>query len=61
MQRQELDLAIGDIFRVGDTTITVIDIENGEITFKIDDADMSDHNEDQIGDLDETVPISLPR
>lgn len=59
VQRQELDLAIGDIFRIGDTTITVIDIENGEITFKIDDADLNEV--DQACDQEEDLTISLPR
>ena len=59
VQRQELELAVGDILRIGDTTVTVIDIENDEITFRIDDADL--HDEDPSNDLNDSVPVSLPR
>ncbi len=44
VQRHELDLTVGDVFHVGDKTITVIDIENGEVTFRIDDHNSQDDN-----------------
>jgi len=59
VQHQELDLVVGDVIRVGETLITVIDIENGEITFRIDDADSSD--EDRTNGLSDNTPIPLPR
>jgi len=59
VQRQELELAVGDVLRVGDTTVTVIDIENDEITFRIDDADS--HDIDPSCDLNDNISIPLPR
>lgn len=59
VQHQELDLVVGDVIRIGETLITVIDIENGEITFRIDDADSCD--EDRTNGLSDNTPIPLPR
>lgn len=39
-QRHELDLTIGDVFQIGETTITIIDIDDGEVTFRIDDPEL---------------------
>ena len=35
MSFQELELAVGDAVQIGDYTLTVIDLENGEVTFRI--------------------------
>jgi hypothetical protein len=59
VQHLEIDLAVGDVLRVGDTIVTVIDIENGEITFKIDDAETQ--NEKRSNGQSETVTVPLPR
>ena len=59
VQHQELDLAVGDVVRIGETLITVIDIENGEITFRIDDAEPAD--DDRTNDLSDNVSVPLPR
>jgi hypothetical protein len=59
VQHQELDLTVGDVVRIGDTLITVIDIENGEITFRIDDADSP--GDDRMNDLSDNVTVPLPR
>jgi hypothetical protein len=59
VQHQELDLAVGDVVRIGETLITVIDIENGEITFRIDDAEPAD--DDRTNDLNDNVSVPLPR
>jgi hypothetical protein len=56
---QELELSVGDIFHVGDTTVTVIDIENGEVTFRIDEGDM--HDAERIRDFAQEAPLTLPR
>ena len=42
VQSQEFEVTVGDILRIGDTTVTVIDIDGGEITFRIDDGDSLD-------------------
>ena len=59
VQHQELDLGVGDVIRIGGSLITVIDIENGEITFRIDDVDPPD--EDRPNDLNGKLPVPLPR
>lgn len=59
MQHLELELAVGDVVRIGATLVTIIDIENGEITFRIDDAESID--EDQSNDLNDNVSVPLPR
>jgi hypothetical protein len=32
----EIELAIGDVVQIGDSIYTVIDVEDGEVTFRID-------------------------
>ena len=59
VQRQELELAVGDVFQIGDTTVTVIDIEDGEVTFRIDDE--GSHDDHKSNGFKETVQTSLPR
>jgi len=36
VQHIEIELGIGDVVQIGDRIYTVIDIENGEVTFRID-------------------------
>jgi len=31
----ELELTVGDVVQIGEYTLTVIDLENGEVTFRI--------------------------
>ncbi|QDT39326.1 hypothetical protein [Stratiformator vulcanicus] len=39
MRQIEIELSIGDVVRVGDQNVTVIDIDDsGEVTFRIDPA-----------------------
>jgi len=35
MSLHELELTVGDVIQIGDYTVTVIDLENGEVTFRI--------------------------
>jgi hypothetical protein len=42
VQTLEFEVSVGDIFHIGETTVTVVDIENGEVTFRIDDGEL--HN-----------------
>ena len=35
MSLHELELTVGDILQIGEYTVTVIDLENGEVTFRI--------------------------
>ena len=42
VQSHELDLAVGDVLQLGDKTVTVIDIDQGEVTFRIDDGESHD-------------------
>lgn len=46
MQLHELELMVGDVLQIGEYTVTVLDIENGEVTFRVEE---SDHN-DESGD-----------
>lgn len=35
MAIHELDLVIGDVVEIGEYKLTVMDIENGEVTFRV--------------------------
>ena len=35
MSLYEFELNVGDVVQVGDYTVTVMDLENGEVTFQI--------------------------
>jgi hypothetical protein len=59
VQIHEVDVAIGDVLRLGRTTVTVIDIDNGEVTFRIDDHE-PDGDEQMDGCLD-MASNPLPR
>ena len=54
MQLHELDLTVGDVLQIGERTLTVLDIENGEVTFRIDDSEVRE-------EPDKTSPIPRPR
>lgn len=36
MQTHEFELSVGDAVRIGDRVLTLIDIEDGEVAFRID-------------------------
>ena len=36
MELHELDLAVGDVVQIGEYTVTVIDIENDDVTLRVD-------------------------
>ena len=59
VQIQEIELTVGDVFQVGDTTVTVIDIDNGEVTFRIDDG--ASHDGDPTNGRVDTASPPLPR
>lgn len=59
VQIHEFDLNVGDILQVGDTTVTVIDIENGEVTFRIDEGDS--HDDNLMNGSTDAGSYSLPR
>ena len=59
MQIHDFDLTVGDILRVGDTIITVIDIDNGEVTFRIDEGEL--HDDPRTNDPMEVGSLSIPR
>ncbi|MFO1042851.1 MAG: hypothetical protein U0941_13755 [Planctomycetaceae bacterium] len=35
MSLHEFELNIGDVVQIGEYTVTVVDLENGEVTFRI--------------------------
>jgi hypothetical protein len=59
VQIHEVDVAVGDVLYFSGTTVTIIDIENGEVTFRIDDGES--HGNDQLDACNDEVPMSLPR
>lgn len=59
VQFQELDLVVGDIVSVGGVTLTIIDIENDEVTFRVDDG--SSCEEDQADQLMTAAIANVPR
>ena len=46
MQLHELELTVGDVLQVGEHTVTVLDIENGEVTFRIEESEPSNEDGD---------------
>ncbi|MDA1014289.1 MAG: hypothetical protein O3A00_07525 [Planctomycetota bacterium] len=42
----ELELNVGDCFQVGDYVVTVIDTDGEEISFRVDEADSIDNEDD---------------
>lgn len=50
MQEFEIELGVGDVIRIGECVYTVIDIEHGEVSFKID------HVEDYAPDFESILP-----
>jgi|GEM_PF-2765378 len=59
VQRLELDLAVGDVVQIGEMTVTVIDIENGEVTFRIDEG--NHHETDSANGFSDEKAVPLPR
>jgi hypothetical protein len=39
VQEYELQLSVGDVVRIGNVTLTVMDIEGDEVSFRIDEDD----------------------
>lgn len=35
MSLHEIELTVGDVVQIGEYTVTVIDLEDGEVTFRI--------------------------
>ncbi len=42
VQHIEIELGIGDVVQIGESFYTVLDIEHGEVTFRVDPADPLD-------------------
>jgi hypothetical protein len=42
VERQELDVVVGDVIQIGQHIVTVVEIENGEVTFRIDQPEAVD-------------------
>ena len=55
MQEFEIELGLGDVIRIGECVYTVIDIEHGEVSFKID------HVEDYAPDFESILPGNYRR
>jgi hypothetical protein len=59
VQIHEVDVAVGDVLYFGGTTVTIIDIENGEVTFRVDDGEL--HGDGRLNGCNDEIPASLPR
>jgi hypothetical protein len=46
---QEFELSVGDAIRIGNRVLTLIDIDGGEVAFRIDEVPIEAHDSD-IGD-----------
>jgi hypothetical protein len=55
----EFEVTVGDIFRIGETTVTVIDIDNGEVTFRVDEGDS--HDDGHLNGTMDGGSVPLPR
>ncbi len=40
MQERELELSVGDVVQIGNQLLVVVDIENEQVTFRIDDSEV---------------------
>jgi hypothetical protein len=52
VQQSEIELSIGDVLRVGNHLVTVVEIHEGEVIFKVVDAAHLD---------DDLFPVLRPR
>ncbi len=43
---QEFELSVGDAIRIGNRVLTLIDIEGGEVAFRIDELPMEGRDSD---------------
>ncbi len=59
VQFHEVDLAVGDVLHIGNTTVTVIDIDHGEVTFRVDNGDPD--GKDETNSYIEISSTPLPR
>ena len=46
MQLHELELMVGDVLQIGEYTVTVLDIENGEVTFRVEEPKLTEESGD---------------
>lgn len=46
MSLYEIELTVGDVVLIGEYTVTVIDLEDGEVTFRIQDPVAEDESPD---------------
>jgi hypothetical protein len=44
VQRHEIELSIGDAVRIGEHTLTIVDIDGLEVSFRIDPSDADDES-----------------
>lgn len=46
MSLHEIELTVGDVLQIGEYTVTVIDLDNGEVTFRIQEPILEDETAD---------------
>jgi len=45
----EIELTVGEVVQIGEYTVTVIDLENGEVTFRIQEPEMEEESTENPG------------
>ena len=55
----EFELTVGDVLQLGELTVTVMDIENGEVTFRVDDGES--YSEETLSESVDRNSNLLPR
>lgn len=48
MSLHEIELTVGEVLQIGDYTVTVIDLENGEVTFRIQEPVLDDEANESV-------------
>ena len=49
MLLHEIELTVGEVVQIGEYTVTVIDLENGEVTFRIQEPEAEEESGENPG------------
>lgn len=58
---QIFELSVGDVLQVGDLTVTVVEIDNGEVCFRIDSPEHENDSQLLVASSGCSPQIALPR
>lgn len=57
---QAYELSVGDVLQVGDLTVTVVDINEGEVSFRIDSPDHHEESDALLASSFAREAMALP-